>query len=393
MPTLIQDIENHLKAILGARRAVDVSDVIQQYDSNQVKLTKFLMLLPGKQKPLKNMEFSWWEDDVNPRSDPIASTVNATAVSMTVTDSTKFRIGDVLFVPKVSGEIMLITAINGTTHALTISRSVGTTAASGYVPADVVFITSGERAESSGTRPMLTTKVDQISNFAQIFEQTYGTSIIANATQLYGTSNEHGRLQAKHYAELQFDKEYAFLYQQPAEIATGTYYEWITGGTQYFSYLRDTASANTLAAGAGPVSESAFDDFLEAVFRYGSSKKLVIAGGRLMNDLNTDIAKKNIRTFSGDTRYGIGLKDYINPYGDCKILYHPLMRGPLEYYHFILDIGHIKYRFLPGFKDTLFTEIQTPGTKKLIDTYVSVSGMEQSLIKAHGCIYYNAAEA
>lgn len=400
MPTMIENAVNEVANILGARRAVDVSDLITAYDDNSVALTKLLNQLPGKQKPLKNVQFSWWEDENNPREATLSGTVATAGVTLTVGsgESAYFRVGDIVTVPKVSGEEMDITAINGTNETLTVTRSIGAIAATTIPTASGVFLNSGHRSETSGTRPLLTTKVEQVTNYGQVFEQTFGTSIITNAMNIYGNkTDEHARLEAKHIIEMQLDKEYAFLTQQPAEFTTGGHYDWVTGGLRHWAYLIDAANSyantNTLTSGTSAITEGDFDDFLADAYRYGTGKKLLIAGTRLVNEIH-DFVKAKTQTFSGETRYGIGLRYYDTVYGDgLRILYHPLLRGNLDWLNFFIDVGYLKYRYLPGFRDTMFKDVHTPGDKKKIDTIVSICGMELKMVKAHGLVYYTAAAA
>src|SRR5207247_1905492 len=119
------------------------------------------------------------------------------------------------------------------------------------------------------------------------------------------------------------------------------------------------------------------DQWLEEVFRFGSSEKLCFAGSTALNVLN-QLAKNKmtIQAVPTDRTYGMNLTRYTTPFGDLLLKQHPLMSHNPTWRKdlMVIDVTHLKLRVLDD--TTFLRNRQSPGQDASIDEFLTELGLE-----------------
>lgn len=390
--------ESHLNNILSARIVGDISNVVSKYDANTNRLLKILTKAKGKDAPCVSTHIRNWENVPLPRYNATSGTVATTGTAITVTNGEFYREDDLVQMPSVNNEIMSVTSVDGDVVSV-IRDFTGDQTGDNTIPDGTsLFIMSGARSEMSNVRDIITTQLQPKDIYTQVFENTFGISLIADKEKLYATDGRVGsefrRLQKDAMSEFLLDQEYSALFGSPFQYSSGTHKSWVAAGLLYFTYLQDTANANYQSV-TGTLTEATWDEFLQKVYRYGSGNKLLVCGGRLIRDLES-IAKGKMQVWNGDTKYALNLQSYRNGFGLLKILYHPLLDAPVTDHRwgrlgFIVDIGFMRRRHLRDFKQVYAKHVETPGLKARVDTFISIATLELQNQLTHGLIEYTAA--
>ena len=138
--------------ILQNQRVVDMADKIYLLEPNAAPL--YVLVSKLNKRVAINTKVEWIEDVLNPSWTTLKRALSAiagpAAQSAVLTDQTIINKWDVLKVPS-TGEIMVVSAVNGSTDVTLIRDYGAITAASAASAADVVIIGSAFSEGSTGT--------------------------------------------------------------------------------------------------------------------------------------------------------------------------------------------------------------------------------------------------
>jgi hypothetical protein len=175
-----------------------------------------ILLLNGHQTPLLSLlgfseavtqtTHQWFEDEMVADESTVAGAVTNVATSVVVANAEPFRVGHVV---KVGEELLLVTAVSGTT--LTVVRGyAGTTAAAieDQAKIEVQFVEGAEGADARSAR--FKARVAK-SNKTQIFDDSVEISGTAAAVQQYGISDLYEYEKQKKQLELALQLEKALI--------------------------------------------------------------------------------------------------------------------------------------------------------------------------------------
>jgi hypothetical protein len=249
----------------------------------------------------------------------------------------------------------------------------GATAAQTAVVGDGLYIIGNASEENSLARNINTTRVSQPSNFTQIFKTTVGVSNTDKETELYGPSDLPYQ-RSKKAVEHAHDIERSFWFgekgsdtggtQTKPRRYTGGILEHITGGN---AYVQDQG---------GQLNAPDFNTFLKEGFTYGSNKKVLFAGGGIIQAVN-EICRGQLQTRPMDETYGVRVSEWASAFGDIKIVKHPDFIQDFSGFGFLIDLECYKYAFMRN-RDTKFqTNIQAPDADGEIDQYISEVGLDR----------------
>jgi len=126
----------------------------------------------------------------------------------------------------------------------------------------------------------------------------------------------------------------------------------------------------------GPITAPDFNTFLREGFTYGSTTKVLFAGGIIIEALN-EIARGQLQTKVGSTTYGVKINEWITPFGVVNIVHNPLFVEDYAGYGFLLDMSSFRYRYLNDSDTHLNTNIQSPDVDGQIDEYLTECGLER----------------
>ena len=371
----------HTKNINQDRRVVDMGKKIALLEPNKsplITLTKRLST-----KPTINPIFHWLEDELQAKWSKVSTAeANVAATDLVVSDIELFRVGFLVKVPR-TGEIMRVTDVTASTDTITVKRSFGTTAAAAILQNDPIVILGSAEAEGGLATTPLSVVTSTVFNYTQIFKTAVQLSKTQEASELYGGSDRaYQRL--KKGIEHAVDLERAAWFGEKAEDNTGSTPVRSTGGVMSF------IETNAVSYDASDsLTEDNFEkEFLEGLFRYGSSKKTLFASSRVISVINS-WGREKIQTVTGEETYGLKIYRYISAHGELNIVKHQLFEGAVYGKMGValdLDAGEVAWRPLSGRDTKLRTGIEPNDADYYLDEYITEGGFQIKLPKVHGII-------
>lgn len=333
-----------------------------------------------------NPEFKWFEDVYGGRYAQVAAQALVAATSLDVKSAGAssahiFTIGDIVRNSR-TNENFIVTGITDT-DTITIARAFGTVAAAQMEINDGLFIVGNASEENSGARNVNTTQTTPQTNYTQIFKTTIALSGTEDAANLYG-GRDLPYLRAKKATEHALDIERAFWWGQKKldtaatqghpRRATGGIHEFITGGNSIVQNQGGALTAPTL------------NTFLREGFTYGNSRKMLFAGGIVLQAIN-EIARGQIQTNVGQNEYGVKVSRWMTAFGEVDIVHNPLFVEDMAGSAYLLDMECFRYRYMEGRDTRLMTNVQAPDVDGVVDQYVSEVGLERKQASRHGLLY------
>ena len=385
-------------SVAEGRMIVDVVDKIFLLEPNKHPLVTLLTnvgkVYDGKgwkgssimKASTGNPEFSWFEDFYGGRYARVSTTYAASgAVTITVSGAGSssahiFTPGDVIKNAR-TGENMLVATVASTT-TITIGangRAFGTTAATGGLDSDGLYIVGNVSEENAGARNVNTTRSSKESNYTQIFKTSIAVSNTEKEANLYG-GKDLPYLRAKKGTEHALDIERAFWWGEKKYDTNGTqgHPRRATGGVEEFINSGNSYVQNQ----GGILTAPDFNTFLREGFTYGSDTKVLMAGGLVLQAIN-EFARGQIQMRPLEKSYGMKISEYTTPFGTINIVHNPLFVEDYAGYGFLLDMDCLKYRHMNNRDTRLLTNVQANDTDGQVDQYVSEVGLQR--IQAPKC--------
>lgn len=361
--------------ISQSTRKVDMSEKILLLDPNAAPLTVLSRRL--SKKAAINPEYSWQEDDLEPRFDAINNGAGyASGATSLVVDNGAYFAQHFLVLVTRTGEVVRVDSVS--TNTLTVTRGIGSTAAA-LVDNDELFVIGHAQPEGDTSPVARSGNPTKVTNYLQIFRK----SVEASGTHLHSdqftSPHDWEYQQNKMGIEHKKDIELSIWFGHPSEA--GTPPRRTTGGVFHF------LTSNILAAG-GQFTEAEMYQALRPTFRYGSDTKVAF-GSPLVIDVMNGFPRAKLQVTQDETTYGVRVFTYITPHGTLRLVSHPLFEGTVySGYLAVLDMDQIRYRYLAnsrGSRDTMLLrnrqENDRDGQK---DEYLTECGLEFGLAKTHG---------
>ena len=363
------------------RLRIDMSEKIAELEPNAsplITLTKKMK----RRRVVTNPEFNWMEQDPGNRWDAInnATGYNNDATVWAVDNAVYFRVGDIVQVPSTT-EVVLVTNVDNTENTITVIRGWGGSTTAPLVDDDPLVILGNANEEGAKLREIKTTEPVKKTNYTQILRTPVGVTNTLAATSTYGPKAMayYRHLDGINHA---IDMERTiWLGKKGKDIHNGKPRR-TTGGTIEFL----TENVLDVSAISGGLTEQAFTEWLEDVFRYGSSEKILFACGRLCTIIDL-WAQNKLKTVPGERTYGVKIKEYVSSHGTLFIVKHKLFEGPVYGgMGVILDMNNVAYCPLKGRDTKLLTGRQDPDEDAVKDEYITEFGVEVRLPKTHAII-------
>lgn len=150
-----------------------------------------------KKQPCSSYKFEWYEKEYAATSDAINNDGGyaASATSWVVDNGSYFNENDIVLVPR-TGERVQVTGISGNT--LTVTRSIGDTAAAALVDDEPLFIIGNAFGQGSDEATASYQQKTEKYNFCQIFKTAIDISAshVAETTYTGDTRDEERRIKA-----------------------------------------------------------------------------------------------------------------------------------------------------------------------------------------------------
>jgi len=316
-----------------------------------------------------------------------AATNSATSVVYTNDDDEAFILaGTMIYVPS-TGEVMRVTANNTTTNTLTVDRGIGQSGTGQAIASGAELVIAGHADQEGGTSP------DPVSfdattdfNYTQIFKTSISVSGTLQNTYLRTGDKEQEQL-TKSLKLHMGDIERAMFFGRRDEVngSTATPTRYTGGLLSMITNVSDAASAFTTA---NTITEKEFDRLLvEDIFAYGSNEKIAFCGPRCISNL-MEIGKNRWQPTAIDNAYGVSFTRYTTFAGDLLVYMHPMFRqvAGLEKQMIVLDMPHLKYRYMEGRDTSLVRDVQNNDFDGVKHMYMTECGLEMTHSKVHHVI-------
>lgn len=373
MPTIINSSQATAatQGILADRLKIDMRDEILLLEPSAGPLTVLLKQLPNKEQ-VYNPTFKVLKDVLIPRLDRInySTGYDGSSTTLVVDYEEYFIVGDLAVVPR-TAEVVRVTALSATDSTITVTRSIGATAAAALVDNDQLVILAHASAEGSSIPTIKSTKTSSDSNVIQVVRKPFSVTDILDATTLYGgdaLTYQAKKAGIEHLKDIEhsiwFSEKYSATGGATPVRATGGVEEWIT--------------TNETDVG-GTVTMLELENFLRTGFRYGEKSKLFVCSREVLSDINLLAMNKLDVTRSEDT-FGLNIKNYESPHGKISIVPHDLFSDADTYKErgYLLDLSQLGYRWMKGriADDThIVTNIQNNDVAGRTDEYRTYFGV------------------
>jgi hypothetical protein len=275
-----------------------------------------ILLLNGHQTPLLSLlgfseavtqtTHQWFEDEMIADESTVAGAVTNVATSVIVANAEPFRVGHVV---KVGEELLLVTAVSGTT--LTVVRGyAGTTAAAiaDLAKIEVQFVEGAEGADARSAR--FKARVAK-SNKTQIFDDSVEISGTAAAVQQYGINDLYEYEKQKKQLELALQLEKALI--------NGVSYE--NGQIRQMKGIRQFIASNVDNV-AGALTMDAVNNLAQKIYEAGGfatgGDYKVIVGAKQKRKLSA-LDTNKVQIGRAENSRGEVVDTLINDFGQFEI--------------------------------------------------------------------------
>lgn len=270
--------------------------------------TPMLSML-GFSSPVSQVEHIWFEDAMFATETKVTADAANNATALVVASVEPFRVGDVA---KVGEELVKITAINGGTKTLTVTRGyAGTTAAAVTADAAIEFQFT-EGVEGTDAIAARFKKRERKSNITQIFTDTVEVTGTAAAVANYGIADIYTYEQSKKQLELALQLEKALI--------NGVRYE--SGSVRQMAGVRSLIQTNVKDASGAALSLEMVNDSLQSIyekggFASGGNYEIVVPAKqkRVVSSFGKDL----VRVDQADNRRGTVVSRLTTDFGEFPV--------------------------------------------------------------------------
>jgi hypothetical protein len=275
----------------------DVSDLVT---INSKLATPFLDFIGTSGYAAVNTKHEWIEDSAATNVSALTEELTATSetTDITVTDYTKFRVGDIILI---DDELLLVTVVDS--GGIDVTRGYGGTTDATHVTASVIWILGNAALEGDDADAALAANRSRVANYTQIIRsRTISVSDTAAAVSMIGISNEYEHQKALAVRECLRSLEcFAILGRDPSSTPLGS-----STVRRSMNGLYGFVSTSAFNASSAALTETFFNTKLQQMWENGaesvdfalvpSYQKMVISGFKraLQNfapDDGTDVSR------------------------------------------------------------------------------------------------------
>lgn len=292
--------------------------------------------------------FHWFED--SHQAGRTGCTSGGTTTTVVVDDGSMYVPNQILLVEE-TGEILMVTAIVDNT--LTVVRGLGGTTVTSITGSMNVQSIGNAHEEASPMPTAITQQGSPRMNYTQIFRNAWAVSGTAKAVAFRtGSRVAHNKkMCAMYHAE---DMERALLWgRKDVRNYNGKPFRLTDGVVAQIENYGGIVEAANTGSTPGNYSRGDFEDFIRRVFSKNvkgqPNERIALGGDQVLAALNRMTMLDGTYNISqGETKVGIAVTTIQTPFGQLKLMTHPLMNeNPLwskELY--VLHPGAIRKRVL-----------------------------------------------
>lgn len=374
MPVTIVTGDLATDTINQSQRVTDMDDKIADLEPNIAPLTVLTKKL--RKRPAIAPKVEWLEHEPMPRFDVLSASAASNATSLPITNGNYFRVGDLIRNTNTGAAYEVTATAAGN---ITVGAALGSVATAAHTSGDEIFIVGNMNAEGVGLREIKMPKLANAFNYTEIVRTPYGLTGTEAATKLYG-GPDRARLKAEAGMEHLRSWEQIALVGARSENLTVTGKPKRTAGG-----LTEFVTTNVTNAG-GTLTQTTFQTFLRAGFRYGSGRKILLASPLVVSALE-GFARNNYQV--NDNRaatYGINMKTYTSGQGDVDIVMERWLNDSLNYrgWAFLIDLDNVRWAPLRDTK--LLEDRQGPDLDKMEDEFLTEATFEFRHERTHAIL-------
>lgn len=363
---------------LQVSQVIDISNKVFQFDPAGSPMMR-VITERSQTQPSKNTTIRWMEDAPVPTWFRASATINSSATSLVLSESSAPIVpGDLLKVMS-SGEVVRVTANNTGNNTLTIVRGFGGTAASISANGWLLNLRGGQPEGDSSVDARATVKVEK-TNFTEIWKTSVELSRTITEVDHYGfTPRDYERKKAGELHALSIER--SFLFGRKKEDLTGARPIRAAGGFDEF------VTTNRFAVN-GSLNEADFLDFVMDCFRYSvspsRSRKLLICSREVQATIASWGLNKLTINDKARSVYGMEVTDYVTPAGTLSLIPHRLLENGAAGSAYLIDPDGVFWR--PLHTTELRTNIQPNDVDGFKDEFLTEGSFQYVMDEAHGVL-------
>lgn len=304
-------------------RTKDISYNMLKYEAGGT-VPLFALSAGMNEETISTVLHQWYEEGMSVTRTRIINNLGDPLGPRIIVEDASFLHQKMLLVHEATGEYLFVKAING--NELTITRGFGNTpvlpitvgAAQDYVQ---LITTAFE--EGSERPPAISTSGYPRTNQTQIFRRSYDLTETAKATS-YHMGNRMARNKATASMNIAEDIERALFWSRRDNgVINNKPFRTMDG---VLAQLR----SNIFVSPPGGLTRRILTDFVERLFSKRAAgmpdERLFFCGNVAVRALNEIAMRYSVYNISESaTTFGIKVMNFVTPFGDVKLLIHPIM--------------------------------------------------------------------
>ena len=333
--------------------------------------------------------YNWWEkvadmgfyfvNDATIANDETETTIKIDDGNGNDRDD-RIRNRDIIWVPR-TGERMIATANGVAGTGVVVTRDWHNDGTYGILDDDELINLGPAYEEGAAIGSGLQVRPTKRTNYTQIFRHPIEQTRSARRTRLRsGSAIAEAKREALMWHTLAIEK--SFLLGKARDTTLNGQRQSTTDGFENY------VTTNVFTPASGIVTNTLWRGYMENLFKYGNTEKLLLCGNGLLNVLET-LANEGVamHIVPGDTIvYGMRLIRLRSTFGDLLVRSHPLlsMQPTLTSWGFFIDMEFLRYRYMD---DTAYIpDRQSPGEDLTKMEYLTECGLEFHFENAHAMI-------
>lgn len=341
-------------------------------------------------------EFYWWEKEMQSRRVQLSASFSSSATTLTVAAGAfGFKLGDVFMVEETE-EIVIVLSDPSSDTSLSVQRGFASSTATALDPTAAgknPYMRCIGNANEEGSLSPTSVAFDpsKVYNYTQIFRNTLSMTRTASKTRLR-TGSQVAEARRECLQLHANDIEMALWFGKKSE----TTYQGNPRRTMDGVYRYIHADNIVTADNSTGTDMETLEGWMERMFRYGSSEKMLFTGNIGLLTINQIIRKNSTYNIqNGLKEYGMNVSRLICPFGELVIKTHPLFNqmvggttaGTAYYgmnsWAFCLDMAELKYVIFQGDDSKYEKDLQANDLDGMKSGYIAEVSMEMHHSKSH----------
>lgn len=364
--------------ITADQKVVQMAEGVWDWEPEVAPFLKLLTLSSSGKKGVEGTHFYHLEQQRLAVETTTTATHTNSVTTLKLTTTDFLQPNDVIKNTTTDENMLVLTIVSA--NSITVTRGWGEVSGTAMSASGQIITKLGPAyADGADKNTPLQRLLDSGYNVIQDFRKECGLDWNTDATKMYSGS-ERERLRKDAMRELKRQMERQFLFGQLKVGGTANAPQRQTRGLKYFI----STNVHNIA---GALTEPTFLGHLESDFRYGSSKKVLLASSRFITAM-ASWGLNRMRANEAMTKtLGIKVESYLSPFGEIDVAWHKMLEGAYAGTAFLVDPDNVRYTYQKGHDFQMRTNIQSPGEHKFIDEFYAYAGLDMMVEKAHAYYY------